>query len=245
MPKKNKQKIKIKLVYNIILLIIVICAFIGLFNFLRVANYFKIKNVVYFGIDNSSKIDRHIRLKGENLFKINLNQIEKDILQRNPEVGKVKVGRLFPDRVRIDLEIREPIAIIKSKTNYLFIDDEAKLLQKTKILQKENLPVIIGLNLEFKDKKLYLSKELSLALMLLKAIREFEDLEEYSITKVDVSNIKNTSFFINNGIEIKIGDEDFENRLEILSMLLGRLRVEIKVIKYIDLRYKEPVVAKK
>jgi len=244
MPKK-KQKINIKLIYGIILSTIVVCASIGFLNFLKSSSCFNIKEVIYSGIDAPLKIDTHIKLEEENLFIVDLNKIEQDILRGNPEIRKVKVRRLFPDKLGIDLEIRKPIAVIKSKANYLFIDDETKILQKTRILHKEDVPVIIGLNPEVKDKKLCSSRKLSLILMLLNAIRESKGLEEYKITKIDISNIKNTSFFINNDIRIKIGDDDFKNRLRILSVLLGRLKSEIDEIKYIDLRYKEPVVAKK
>jgi len=244
MPKK-KQKISIKLIYVIISGAILISTFIGLFNFFKVSDYFKIKDVIYFGADDSLEIDDYIEVREKNLFKINLDQIAKDILQRYPKIRKVKVRRIFPDKLRIDIEMRNPIAIIKSKANYLFIDEEGKEIQRTRLLRKTALPIIIGLDSKSKDKEFYSSERLSLTLTLLKTIKEFKDLEGYSITKIDVSDVKNTSFFINYGIQIKIGNDDFKDRLRVLLMILERLKAEIKEIKYIDLRFKEPVIAKK
>ena len=244
MPKK-KKKINTKLIYFFLLLIGVIFAFIGSSNSLKTSDYFKITDVAFSGVDDSEKINRYVQLKGENLFKINLNQIEEDILQEYLMIRTVKIQRVFPNKVHINIEMRKPIAKIKAKSRYLFVDIDGKEIKNKRSPEKKNLPRIIGLDVKFKDKKLVVSDELLLALKLLKNINESEEMKSHDVVKINISNIKKTSFSIDNGIQVKIGDHDFKSRLKILSVLLKELKSEIKEIKYVDLRYKEPVIAKK
>ena len=58
----------------------------------------------------------------------------------------------------------------------------------------------------------------------------------------EVSDDNRIGFFIPNGLEIKIGQDNIRDRINILSNLLIQLRDELGNIKYIDLRFKEPVI---
>jgi cell division septal protein FtsQ len=70
-------------------------------------------------------------------------------------------------------------------------------------------------------------------------------LNEHFVTKIDVSDGKNLVFVMEDGLEVKIGNSDFGDRLEQLNKTLGSIVVDKSNITYIDLRFTEVVLGTK
>ena len=83
------------------------------------------------------------------------------------------------------------------------------------------------------------------AFLLLDALDESSTLSDYTVTAIDVSSYRNLSFYLENGIEVKIGGEDFPNRLKKLKITLANPDLDKENIKYIDLRFKGVVIGPK
>ncbi|MEW6170812.1 MAG: cell division protein FtsQ/DivIB, partial [Candidatus Omnitrophota bacterium] len=66
----------------------------------------------------------------------------------------------------------------------------------------------------------------------------------FQITKINISTLDNFSFFIDKNIEVKLGLSNQREKLKILILLLNEIKEKPQDIKYIDLRFKEPIVAK-
>ena len=80
---------------------------------------------------------------------------------------------------------------------------------------------------------------------LLKEMRRSRLLSEYGIATIDASDIKNLSFYLKNGIEVKIGYENFADRLMMLTKTLRDSRLVTDRVQYIDVRFENAVVGPK
>jgi cell division septal protein FtsQ len=62
---------------------------------------------------------------------------------------------------------------------------------------------------------------------------------------VDVDNLSKVSFNIGPMLQIILDKEDSARKLEMLVSLISQKKLDFREVKYIDLRFKEPVVGKK
>jgi len=69
--------------------------------------------------------------------------------------------------------------------------------------------------------------------------------QEHEIHMVDVSDEKNLSLYIEDGIEIKIGGEKFRERLNRFNKTFESGKVDKNRIRYIDLRFGDVIIGPK
>jgi len=69
-------------------------------------------------------------LPSKSIFLINLNEINKTVLEKFPQLAKVNLKRSFPDAMLIEIEERKPIAIFCQKEQYFFIDGEGIIFEE-------------------------------------------------------------------------------------------------------------------
>jgi hypothetical protein len=89
------------------------------------------------------------------------------------------------------------------------------------------------------------SRRINEALTLLKEITSSGILDTHTLVEIDIASIRNAIFFLEDGLEIKIGHEDYAKRLDNLKGVLGDPKLKTVDIMYIDLRFKEPVIGPK
>ncbi|MFH1753651.1 MAG: cell division protein FtsQ/DivIB, partial [Candidatus Omnitrophota bacterium] len=180
---------------------------------------------------------------GENIIKFDAKAAGDNILADNPELKEIQIVKAFPDMVELRVESRSPIAQVGDWSFYL-IDDEGVTLTGVRDSIEEAFPVISGADWRFVHKigRRDDSVRMKNGLSLLKAISTSGFLNDHIMTKMDISDYRNLSFFIEDGLEIKIGHSNFEMRLEQLSKTLASIVVDKDEIKYIDLRFDDVVL---
>jgi cell division septal protein FtsQ len=111
----------------------------------------------------------------------------------------------------------------------------------------KKMPVISGISIGFLEKegRKIDSKNLKLALSLLSEIKRSRFARDYAIASIDASDAANLSFYLANGLEIRIGCEQFRERLNKLRKVLKDPRLATDRIKYIDLRFEGASIAPK
>lgn len=245
-PKINLlPAIKIKpLLRNFIISIIVFIAIIILMGYglrkLKRLDCFKIKDVMV----NERKAQEFSYLVGRNIFNIDLSNESALISQLYPNYHKIRIIRVLPNRLFVNFIVRSPLAFVKLY-RYFYVDENCVLFDRRTGQVVPDLPVITGLETKIfgaKSGKKYNVKELGLALDIIKELNNNKALRDYKIKVIDVSNPMNSSVFLEGGLEIKIGQEDLGKRINLLSTLLTNMKNDLKHIKYIDLRFKEPVI---
>jgi len=224
---------------------------------------FRIKRVIvrYGNNEVADNISDFLYLKGRNIYELNLSKEARYIQESYPSYKKVRLIRFPPDLLIIDFIKRKPLAFIKS-TRFFLIDESSTLFECLKTTEELNLPQIIGLERKvFAAKygtKLYIP-EVVLALDIIKKTKSNRQLKDYKIKRVDVSTLSNASIFVlvpnglldytkgqspdmGDDLEVRIGQEDIDNKIKILATLFNQARNDLGNIKYIDLRFKEPVI---
>jgi cell division septal protein FtsQ len=180
---------------------------------------------------------------GKNIFEVDIKETIGGVLKRYPEFKDIKVMRDFPDKLTLEIDARTPVAQV-GKKNFFLIDDEGVVLTDMMDSIREGLPVISGIRRGFlsalgsKNKSLRIKR----ALALLAAIDAADFLDEHTLTRIDVANPRNLSFYIEEGLEIKIGHSNFPERIEALDKTLDSMLIGKDEIKYIDLRFDDVVL---
>lgn len=248
MRKVNKTRHILK-PFLLFLLSLVIILFVlkGLASFLYTNSTFKITQLQISGnypLNDSIKES----IRSINIFKINLKELSRMIIVEHPEILKAEVRRLLPDKVTIKLKHRLAFARIEPQGysyKILFVDKEGFILKGVDSASFNTLPKITGINTELariREGKQSESIQLAKALSLLKEIVVFEDRVDYEVTRIDVTSYKNLSFFMNSGIEVRIGAGNFKERLSLLNRTLSELQTDDYQPEYIDLRFGDPII---
>ncbi|EQK43884.1 POTRA domain, FtsQ-type family protein [[Clostridium] bifermentans ATCC 638] len=240
--KKNKCKLNKRgkfAIYAFILLVI-------LFIYICISSsIFELKQI---DVDGNSKITKSDIIKigdietGKNIFKYNLNDVEKKLLA-NPYIKYIKVSRKFPDKLVITIKENSEYAIIKEGAIYIYIGENGLVLSEQKNIKNKNIPLVSGI--EIKNKKLNTkiqinsdkSNDIILAIDTLKKNNMSRKVESIKINK----NKMYMKTDDNTNIVLKI-DEDIEYNINRLKAILVDLKSNNKKGGNIDLTSKEQAI---
>jgi len=238
---------------------------------LTTPGYFSIKDIIVkegdiLGSSASLPIDLKFNrgvdlsyLKGKNIFSVDLQKEARYIAEAHPIYHKVSLIRILPDRISVRCLLRKPFAYVKLY-RYFSVDDDFVLFDIPKQLE-ENLPVISGLDtriLGAKSGQKCNIRELALALNIVKEIGRNKVFDDYKIKRINITSPSEASVFILaqlkatdyttrkstevQGLEVKIAQGNINDRIDILASLFVQEKNNLYNIKYIDLRFKEPVI---
>jgi cell division septal protein FtsQ len=258
--RKREFKFSLLIKSVVILLLVILSLVITARYFLRAIedwDYLKIKEII---ILRNNQADLAY-LKGRNIFTINLNSESKYILETYPNYRKIRLIRIFPNRLYVDFVRRLPLATIRLY-RYFYVDEDLVLFNINPEEQIGDLPVIVGLETKIfgvRSGRKESAKELVLAVDIIKEIAKNKVLRDYKIKKIDAANLDTLSFFMllpipnlndTQGrlnqtpvlVEVKFGQGNVAGKVRILAGLLEQLSKDPRSLKYIDLRFKEPVV---
>ncbi|MFH1645767.1 MAG: cell division protein FtsQ/DivIB [Candidatus Omnitrophota bacterium] len=188
------------------------------------------------------KLDSQI---GNNVFGIDLRNLEEDIVYNYKELKNIKVRRILPDTLQVTCEIRMPYFQVDSAGYFYLVSDDAVVLPKVLANADPGLPLVTGINLSTKylaNKKHVVSKLILQAIKLLKDIETTELSEEYKVVKIDIYDSKNPVLFFRDGTRLEIGSFMFSERCGLLKEVLEDLQKKKKKARVIDLRFDDVVV---
>ncbi|MGE5197510.1 MAG: cell division protein FtsQ/DivIB [Deltaproteobacteria bacterium] len=257
--KKQKINLAIKVVSAVVIVVIAATALTAyLWRAFKKSDYFAIKDIV---TSQDTPVDLSY-LKGRNIFSVDLEKQARYLSDAYPVYRNIRLIRILPDRVFVEFVKRQPVAYIRLY-KYFSVDRDCVLFDVLSMPQEANLPVILGLETKIfgpKTGKKFNVKELNFSLDIIKEVRSVRALRYWKIRKIDVTNPDGVSFFIAMPvknpsllpvgappvpeilIEIKINQGGIADKIGILTGMLFQLKNEWVNIKYIDLRFKEPVV---
>ena len=256
--KRRRLNFPVKPLAVILIIILASCLILGyIWRILFTAEYFRIKDISsreVLSVDLSY-------LKGKNIFSLNLAQEAAGIVRSCPDCSRVKLARIIPNRIFVELIRRKLVAFIKLY-RYFAVDEDGVIFLSPLQPDDSGLPVITGLETKIfgpKPGNRYESRELSVALLILKESAKTRLLRDYKIRKVDISGIDNITVGIPipqsqnvyagwkapqkiEFLEIKIGQGNIRDKVAIMAGLINQERHNMANIKYIDLRFNEPVI---
>lgn len=141
--RENKKK-KRRRIFRIIKWTTLLLLIVGGIIYFLLSPYFNIKTITTNG--NGKITDEElISLSGieleENTFKMNKRQVETSIKQ-NAYVDSVKIKRILPNTVEIEIEERVPTYMLYFGNAYVYINNQGYFLEVSKT--KLELPIITG-----------------------------------------------------------------------------------------------------
>ena len=107
-------------------------------------DYFKVQEVLIKGNTNLIKQDivsQLEQMKGKNIVYLNTNAIE-NLIKTDVRVRKVSVKKLFPSKIEVTLEEREPYAYVKKGDKTLLADKDLNIYGDILEDPAKNIPVI-------------------------------------------------------------------------------------------------------
>ena len=224
--KKRKKERLIKRVERIVKILILLGIIIGAIVFATCSPIFNIQDIE---VLNNSKVssDTIISLsginKGENIFKFISSNIVNNI-KKNAYIKDVKIKRVIPSKVQIEVQEREAKFSIPVLGQYAYLSSQGYILE---IAQNElNLPVIYGL--ETPEENIVagnrlINEDLEDLETVLRIMNSMQENELYDkVTNIDISN-KNDYIVYMQGEQktIHLGDaSNLSNRLLYVKAIL-------------------------
>ncbi len=218
-------------------------------SFLMTSPFFVLSNVV---VEGNKKISRNELLKragiqdDTNIFSLDIDDAGKDIADM-PWVKTVSIERELPNKLRITIKEREPLALIKLD-DLFYVDAESNVFAKADSETGWDFPVVVGLN---KKSLLKGSKDtfrkLDSGLQFLKSLKDREGIFSWaSISEIIVDEKGGlTLYTIGSGIPVYLGKKGFEKRLVRAEKTLTDLQRRGIKARSIDADFIDKVLVKK
>ncbi len=180
-----------------------------------------------------------------NLFTLRLRDVAKR-LESHPWVDQVKVRKVFPDKIEVQIVERRPIAILQLEQLY-YIDDKGVIFSPVGDKDEYNFPFLTGLNRKALQRNPGDANRLIMkALELLKIVEREKASPLAEISEVHMEEAFGVHYFTQaEGLEVRLGWEDFREKLKRLSLIWSDLQKRGWTAASIDCSDSRRVVVKR
>src|SRR5713101_8179022 len=178
---------------------------------------------------------------GRNIFFIPLEQLQKQ-LEQLPWVESASVMRFSPNRIKIQIHERTPVAFARVGSKVLLIDAGGTLMDLSS-KKKYSFPVIVGMNtgepLSTRAARMKIYNQL---------VRELDsggghyskDLSEVDLT--DPEDVKVLANDPEGEVLVHLGSSDYLDRFKIYVAHLREWRQQFQKLESVDLRYERQII---
>lgn len=233
---------------NFIVISIVLATILVSKNWASYRNGTKIKKVYFFGneiIENNFINSFNEEIKNKDIYDLNINEISK-VFEENHYIKAARVSKHFPDKIKIEIIERDPIAIVNNKVPIL-IDENGIILPNNKEAFKKIIPFLSGFNqnkLSYINGEKATSPKLNEAISLLKKINEKNELLYKNISEIALNNDKEfVLVLIDYPTKINLGSSDLDKKIQIIESFDSSVNPDgLYAFKSIDLRYQNQII---
>jgi cell division protein FtsQ len=246
LPKKTAHRLLWAFLALGILGVFAVCALV-LYNYSEHSWRFRIEssdNIEVTGNENVSKAQVMEVLGsdiGRNIFFVPLAQ-QKSQLEQIPWVDSASVMRFVPNRLKVEIHERTPVAFARVGPR-IFLMDAGGTLMDLPPKHKYSFPVILGMNP---------GEPLSTRLPRMRAYNQLvHDLDaggaNYSreLSEVDVSDLDNLKVRVNDSqgdVLVELGASDFLKRYQTYVSHVQEWRQQFQKLESVNLRYDNQVI---
>ncbi len=253
MSQKNKKFTKPRSSQNVPLLrTLFSLLFFGFFCFLIMrstaawitnSSYFRIKKITCSAPSRAQELKRFGFLSDQSIFSVDLAVLQKQLIRLFPEARDIRIMRRFPDEIYIDLKDRLPFAIVVFHDQRFVVDRQGYVTAQNGSLDAM-LPLIQGVARPkiVSAGQLIASQNLRIALNIIEIFQKNLTLDSFHIVRINIENTSKIIFFLGEKLEVVLDRESIEKQIETLSLILNKARLDWERIRYIDLRFAQPVI---
>ena len=189
--------------------------------------YFRVREVEVEGGRKMTKETLHSLTVMEgmpNLFSVNLKKVVKR-LESHPWIDQVRVKKVFPNKILIQVEERKPMAIIQLGELY-YIDTHGEIFSPVGDKDDYNYPYLTGLTRQFLEKEPVEAKHLIMkALELLKIVEQEKVPPLKELSEIHMEKTFGIQCFTKaEGVEVRMGWDHFGEKLKRLSLIWSDFR---------------------
>lgn len=180
---------------------------------------------------------------GTNFFRLDRAAVVAR-LEALPLVRRAELVRRFPNRVTLAVEERRPFTLAHAGKLH-WIDEQGVSLGPETRAVAPKAPVITGLSpADLGSPDGAPSPRVAAGISLLRVLLRSEAALLQQISEIDVSRPDGPVLYTVDGIEVRLGAEDWEARLGRLQGVLAQMRAGGEAVSAIDLRFRDQVVLK-
>ena len=254
MPRRKKRKTPAALIKNIISVAICLAVLVGLFFFgkflvstAKDSDYFRVKSII---IDPElqfiNKRDLSF-LKGKNIFEVDLKNAQKKIMFKYPQVMHLKIIRELPNQLHLEAKKRQPALQAIFNKRVVTVDNKGVVLSTTTGKNKKLAFVegFKGVSRDIMVGEAIKGDRMSSTLKIIRIFGDNKNLKEYSIDRIDVDNLSKITVYLEEGFNVILDRSSLNEKISMLGVVLTQGQIDMKTVKYLDLRFKEPIIGKK
>jgi cell division protein FtsQ len=166
-------------------------------------------------------------------------------LEALPVIRRAEVIRTFPNRLTVIVEERRPFTLVHAGRLY-WVDEEGMELGAEPRAVALQAPVLSGLGPDDLggERRGAASERAVLGIALLRLLHRADSPLLRQISEVDLSRPEGPVLYTVDGIEVRVGKEDWEARFGRLQGVLAQLSASGETVASIDLRFRDQVVLK-
>ena len=208
-------------------------------------SWFSISRIEIEGAKNLevAKLKQQIQSANARIFNLDLEQIKRN-LSLDPLVKQATVSLGLPGTLKIKIAERSDFAQIKlvDSIRYFTVDEEGVILGGGALLQP-GLPCITGVDLpDTTLGKPCQDRKLLTGLKILSAFKAAHWLDK--VTEISVLDLQCPVLTLKGGIEVRLGADNFTDKVSSLQTLWQNMNARIREVDYIDLRFSSMAVVK-
>ncbi len=180
-----------------------------------------------------------------NIFRVPLNERRAD-LERLPWVAHATVMRLLPNRLRIAVTERTPVAFVRHGSEIGLVDPSGVLLDMPPDAAGDphySFPVLTGLSVN--DPLSTRAARMAIYERFMQELDSAGKKNSSTISEADVSNPEDLKAVVSSGgsdILVHFGDEDFLHRYQEFEQHLAEWKAQYPKLAAADMRYERQVV---
>ena len=178
---------------------------------------------------------------GENLFRLNSEEVVARLM-RLPSLKRAEVIRSFPNRVTLLVEERVPFTLAQAGRLYWLDEDGVSLGPELRAVTPP-LPVVTGIASPVLVAGIATERARAAVFLIRTLLRTGSPLTR-EISEIDMSGADGPVLYTAEGVEVRLGTADWEDRLGRLDGVLAQIRSLGEPVEYVDLRFRGQVVFK-
>ncbi len=177
--------------------------------------------------------------QGTNIFRLDTIDVIGRV-EALPEVRRADVVRELPNRVVISVEERRPFTLVHGGRLH-WMDEEGRLLGASPEAVAPPMPVISGLSAdELASMRTAPGPKARAAIGVIRALLRSGNWLTAEISEIDMSRREGPVLYTVDGVEVRLGTEDWDERLARLEGLLAQIAMQD--VRTVDLRFRDQVV---